>query len=436
MKKNISGVKGMRDLLPISTKLWCVAEKKIKKIFRVYGYEEIRTPIVEHTSIFERGIGEVTDIVEKEMYTFTDNLNGDSLTLRPENTASIVRASIEHNLVYNGPKKLWYYGPMFRHERPQRGRYRQFYQFGLEALGYDGVEIEAEQLFLTDRLWKSLGFSKNLMPTLEINCIGSKDERELYKDKIKDYFLKFKSDLDDDSIRRLGTNPLRILDSKNPKLKELIENCPKLDVFLGQKSKKHNEQLCELLFEKNLNFKTNHCLVRGLDYYNLTVFEWKHNSLGAQSTICAGGRYDSLTGLIGGKDMAAFGLAIGMERIMEIINENDFLTANSTLDLYIVHLGDTSLRKAIIFAEEVRNIGLSIKVDLTQSNIKTQMKRAGQSGAKFVAIFGDSELELGCVTIRPLTNDHAQNKLNQKSIPLETVEDFIMSSIKNTENNL
>ena len=264
----------MNDLLPSSSKMWAETEKRTRNVFTSYGYEEIRTPIVESTDLFTRGIGEVTDIVEKEMYSFVDSLNGDSLTLRPENTAAIVRAVIEHNLTYTGPKKLWYCGPMVRHERPQRGRYRQFTQFGIEAFGFDGPEIEAEQLFLIARLWSSLGFKENSMPLLEVNCLGSAEERLTYRSALVDYFSKFINDLDDDSKRRLGTNPLRILDSKNPQLKELISESPKMFDFLGLQSKSHNERLCDLLIDFNLSFTTNTNLVRGLDYYNLTVFEW------------------------------------------------------------------------------------------------------------------------------------------------------------------
>lgn len=426
----------MNDLLPSSSKLWSETESRTREIFSSYGYQEIRTPIVESTDLFTRGIGEVTDIVEKEMYSFVDNLNGDSLTLRPENTAAIARAVIEHNLTYSGPKKLWYHGPMFRHERPQRGRYRQFTQFGIEAFGYDGPEIEAEQLFLISRLWSSLGFDKNSTPLLELNCLGSAEERLLYRSALVDYFSKFINDLDDDSKRRLKSNPLRILDSKNPKLIGLISGAPKMSNFLGLKSKLHNNQLYELLYEFNLKFKINTNLVRGLDYYNHTVFEWKHDSLGAQSTICGGGRYDSLIEILGGKPTPAFGFAIGMERLIDLVQEHDTLSISNALDLYIVHLGENAKRKSVIFAEKIRSIGLKVKVDMTESNIKTQMKRAGSSEASFVAIFGDSELELGCVTIRSLNMNISQNKLSQKSIPLEAVSEFLLNAINNMEKNI
>jgi histidyl-tRNA synthetase len=349
VKKNLCGIKGMNDLLPSSSLLWSETEGRIKGTFISYGYEEIRTPIVEHTDLFARGIGEVTDIVEKEMYSFTDHLNGDSLTLRPENTAAIARAVIEHNLTYSGPKKLWYYGPMFRHERPQRGRYRQFNQFGVEALGFDGPIIEAEQLFLISRLWSAIGFDQYSMPKLELNCLGTDQERLLFRSALIDYFSKYTTDLDEDSKRRLKSNPLRILDSKNPKLKNIILESPKMSNFLGINSSTHFNKLCELLDDFNLKFKMNSSLVRGLDYYNQTVFEWKHDSLGAQSTLCGGGRYDSLVEMIGGKPTPAFGFAIGMERLIDLIQRNDTLVALSDLDLYVVHLGDEAKKEICNF---------------------------------------------------------------------------------------
>ena len=263
MKKNLNGVKGMNDLLPTSSKLWAEIEKRIKELFISYGYDEIRTPILENTDLFARGIGEVTDIVEKEMYSFTDQLNGNSLTLRPENTAAVVRAVIEHNLTYNGPKKLWYYGPMFRHERPQRGRYRQFNQFGIEAFGFDDPLIEAEQLILINRLWSTIGIEKQLMPTLELNCLGSSQERHHYRTALIEYFSKYFADLDQDSKRRLKTNPLRILDSKNPELKSMIAGSPKLSSFLGENSKSKFRKLCELLNDFGVSFEINLNLVRG-----------------------------------------------------------------------------------------------------------------------------------------------------------------------------
>tara|TARA_E500000331_G_scaffold59902_1_gene54290 strand:- start:1889 stop:3211 length:1323 start_codon:yes stop_codon:yes gene_type:complete len=435
VNKILCGIRGMNDLLPSSSKLWSETEKRVKAVFEGYGYDEIRTPIVEHTDLFARGIGQVTDIVEKEMYSFVDHLNGDSLTLRPENTAAIARAVVEHNLIYSGPKKLWYYGPMFRHERPQRGRYRQFNQFGIEAFGFDGPEIEAEQLFLISRIWKVLGFDLLSMPRLEINCLGSRQERESYKSNLVDYFSGYFNDLDSDSKRRLKSNPLRILDSKNPNLGDMIMESPKMSSFLGANSKLHMDGLCELLDDFGLSYKINLNMVRGLDYYNLTVFEWKHDSLGSQSTICGGGRYDGLVEMIGGKPTPAFGFAIGMERLIDIIKQQDNLETSSVLDLYVVHLGEKSKKKSIVFAEEIRNSGLQVKVDVSNSNIKTQMKRAGASGAAFVAIFGDSELELGCVTVRPLSLDLNDNKLLQKSVPLETVAEFLLDSVKNIERN-
>ena len=423
----------MNDLLPTSSKLWAEIEKRIKELFISYGYDEIRTPILENTDLFARGIGEVTDIVEKEMYSFTDQLNGNSLTLRPENTAAVVRAVIEHNLTYSGPKKLWYYGPMFRHERPQRGRYRQFNQFGIEAFGFDDPLIEAEQLILINRLWSTIGIEKQLMPTLELNCLGSSQERHHYRTALIEYFSKYFADLDQDSKRRLKTNPLRILDSKNPELKSMIAGSPKLSSFLGENSKSKFRKLCELLNDFGVSFEINLNLVRGLDYYNHTVFEWKHDFLGAQSTVCAGGRYDNLVELIGGQPTPAFGFAIGMERLVDLILKLKTINSIDNLDLYVVHMGEDARVKAMVFSEEIRDKGLKVKVDSTDTSIKSQMKKAGLSGAHFVAIFGDSELELGCVTVRPLNLDFNQNKLSQKSVPLENVAEFLLNAVNNSE---
>ena len=317
----IVGVKGMNDLLPPQSAIWESVEQQVAAVFRAYGYACIRTPIVEPTALFIRGIGEVTDIVEKEMYSFTDALNGEQLTLRPENTAAVVRACIEHNLLYDGPRRLWYLGPMFRHERPQKGRYRQFHQFGVEALGYGQPAVDAEQLLMIWRLWEALGIAVADRPQLQLNSLGDLSERLAHRQALVDYFSAVQDRLDADSQRRLQTNPLRILDSKNPDMAELIAGAPKLSSFLGQTSLAHQDAVCQALTVAGVPFQMNDRLVRGLDYYNLTVFEWVTDRLGAQGTVCGGGRYDSLVEQMGGKPAPACGFAIGVERLIALLEE-------------------------------------------------------------------------------------------------------------------
>jgi histidyl-tRNA synthetase len=317
-QNKITGVRGMNDMLPAEAPLWAHLEQSIQSLVRAYGYQQIRTPIVEQTALFKRGIGEVTDIVEKEMYSFEDGLNGEQLTLRPEGTAAAVRAVIEHNMLYEGPKRLWYTGPMFRHERPQRGRYRQFHQLGIEALGFAGPDIDAEIILMCQRLWDDLGLSGI---KLELNSLGQANERAAHRDALVEHFKKHEAELDDDSKRRLGTNPLRILDSKNPAMKAIIESAPQILNYLGEESLKHFEGVQKLLKANNLPFTINPRLVRGLDYYNLTVFEWVTTELGSQGTVAGGGRYDPLIAQMGGKAAPACGWAMGMERVIELMKE-------------------------------------------------------------------------------------------------------------------
>ncbi|MFM8677211.1 MAG: histidine--tRNA ligase, partial [Burkholderiaceae bacterium] len=346
-KEKLTGVKGMNDLLPDQSGLWEWVESRVAGVFRQYGYRGIRTPILEPTALFVRGIGEVTDIVEKEMYTFTDALNGEQLTLRPENTAAVVRSVIEHNLLYDGPKRLWYVGPMFRHERPQRGRYRQFHQFGIEALGMPGPDIDAEQLVMIHRLWQSLGLHGDRAPRLELNSLGALAERQAHRKALIEHFQSHVSILDADAQRRLLKNPLRILDSKNPAMQPVIQSAPLLTDFLGDASRTHLAAVIKILEQLGIAYTMNPRLVRGLDYYNLTVFEWITDRLGAQGTVCGGGRYDSLIEQMGGTPAPACGFAIGVERLIALLQEVAAPELPSGLDVYVVHWGEASAGAAL-----------------------------------------------------------------------------------------
>ena len=401
-QEKLTGVKGMNDLLPDQSGLWQWVESRVAIVFQQYGYREIRTPIVEPTALFVRGIGEVTDIVEKEMYTFTDSLNGEQLTLRPENTAAVVRSAIEHNLLYDGPKRLWYTGPMFRHERPQRGRYRQFHQFGIEALGLPGPDIDAEQLLMISRLWQTLGLTYENAPRLEINSLGQKEERLAHRAALIAHFEKHGAVLDEDAKRRLHSNPLRILDSKNPAMRPVVETAPLLKDFLGQQSQAHFNAVLEILQAHGVGYTINPRLVRGLDYYNLTVFEWVTDKLGAQGTVCGGGRYDTLIEQMGGKPAPACGFAIGVERLVELIKEVAQPQIESGLDGYIVHWGEGSLPSALQVAEQCRALGLAVQVHFGEGGLKSQMKKADQSGARFAVLMGDDERAQGVATLKAL----------------------------------
>lgn len=415
-KEKLTGVKGMNDLLPDQSGLWQWVESSVAKVFQQYGYREIRTPIVEPTALFVRGIGEVTDIVEKEMYTFTDSLNGEQLTLRPENTAAVVRAVIEHNLLYDGPKRLWYTGPMFRHERPQRGRYRQFHQFGIEALGLPGPDIDAEQLLMISRLWKTLGLTDKNAPRLEINSLGQKEERLAHRAALIEHLEKYAAVLDEDAKRRLHTNPLRILDSKNPAMRSVVETAPLLKDFLGQQSQAHFNAVLEILQAHGVGYTINPRLVRGLDYYNLTVFEWVTDKLGAQGTVCGGGRYDTLIEQMGGKPAPACGFAIGIERIVELLKEVAQPEIESGLHAYFVHWGEGSLAPALQVAEQCRELGLAVQVHFGEGGLKSQMKKADQSGAAFAVLMGDDERAQGVATIKPLRVGSGQETLRMNQV--------------------
>ncbi len=403
----LSGVKGMNDMLPADAPLWERFESAVKNVAQAYGYRQIRTPILEHTRLFTRGIGEVTDIVEKEMYSFTDRLNGEELTLRPENTASVVRAVIEHNLLYDGPKRLWYFGPMFRHERPQRGRLRQFHQFGVEAMGFAGPDVDAEVILIGQRLWDDLGLS-NIR--LELNTIGQPAERALHREALIAYFSQHEALLDADAKRRLQTNPLRILDTKNPAMQDLVNAAPKLIDYVGAESLAHFDGVQTLLRETGIAFTINPRLVRGLDYYNLTVFEWITDALGAQGTVCGGGRYDPLMAQMGGKPAPACGFGMGAERVIELLREQSTEDVDaSSCDVYVVHQSAPAARVAMRVAEGLRTVGMDVILHSTadgqSASFKSQMKKADASGASFAVIIGEDELLANQATVKALRAD-------------------------------
>lgn len=403
MAKTIQAIRGMNDCLPEQTPAWQKVESILRNTVDSYGYSEIRMPIVESTHLFKRAIGEVTDVVEKEMYTFDDR-NGDSLTLRPEGTASTVRAGIQHGLLYNQERRLWYIGPMFRHERPQKGRYRQFHQFGVEIFGLKGADTDAEVILLTARLWKALGMSEHV--TLQLNSLGSAEERAAHREVLIAYLEGFKEQLDEDCRRRMYTNPLRVLDSKNPNIQALLTDAPRLSDFYGDETKAHFESLCKILDAAGIQYEVNERLVRGLDYYNRTVFEWVTDSLGAQGTVCAGGRYDSLVEQLGGKTTPAVGFALGIERLVLLL-ETLGLTDDipGAVDVYIAALGEGADLHGMLLAEQLRDQMPELKVMMHNGggNFKKQLKRADQNGARVALILGGSEIENNQVTVKDLT---------------------------------
>ena len=399
MSKTIQAVRGMNDILPADSALWEFFEDTVRDWLRAYGYTQIRTPIVESTDLFVRSIGEVTDIVEKEMYSFEDRLNGEQLTLRPEGTASCVRAVIQHNLLYNGPQRLWYAGPMFRHERPQKGRYRQFHQVGVESLGYEGPDMDAEHIVMTARLWKLLGLPD---VALELNTLGSAEARARYRSRLVAHFEQHAGLLDDDARRRLHSNPLRILDSKNPAMQSVVESAPKLMDDLDEPSLVHFEQLQKMIGAAGIEYRINPRLVRGLDYYNATVFEWVTTRLGAQGTVCAGGRYDSLVEQVGGKPAPACGYAMGVERLLALVQEQGSAIPGLPPDVYLVHAGESASAWAPQVAEQMRDEGLAVVLHCGGGGFKSQMKKADASGAGYAVIIGDDEVAAGQVTLKPL----------------------------------
>jgi histidyl-tRNA synthetase len=395
----LQAVRGMNDILPDEAERWEAFETIVRDWLRGYGYRPIRMPLLEHTPLFKRAIGEVTDIVEKEMYSFEDALNGENLTLRPEGTASCVRAVTEHNLLYDSPRKLWYMGPMFRHERPQKGRYRQFHQVGVEALGYAGPDIDAELIIMCQRLWDDL----DLMGIkLEINSLGSPEERLKHRAELIAYFEAHQSQLDEDAKRRLHSNPLRILDTKNPAMQALVEAAPKLSDYLGEESLAHFTAIQDTLRAANIPFRINPRLVRGLDYYNLTVFEWVTDQLGAQGTVCAGGRYDGLIAQLGGKPAPAAGFAMGIERLMALWDAKQADALVDRADVYIAHSGAGTQAAAFTLAERLRDGGFATLMHCGGGSFKSQMKRADASGAMVALILGEDEVAAGEVTFKPL----------------------------------
>ncbi|OFC70644.1 histidine--tRNA ligase [Alteromonas confluentis] len=396
----------MNDCLPEVSGTWQRVESTLRQVVANYGYQEIRTPIVESTDLFKRSIGEVTDIVEKEMYTFEDR-NGDSLTLRPEGTASTVRAGNEHGLLYNQQQRLWYMGPMFRHERPQKGRYRQFHQFGVETYGIDGPDIDVEVILLSARIWKAFGISDQV--TLQINSLGSNEARQNYRDALVEYLKARAEKLDEDSLRRMETNPLRVLDSKNPDVQAAIADAPSLLDYLDEESKTHFSNLCERLTQAGIQYQVNSRLVRGLDYYNRTVFEWVTESLGAQGTVCAGGRYDGLVEQLGGKATPAVGFAMGMERLVLLLTTLQATDEdNRAADVYVTSMGVETY--ALTVAEQLRDScpELRIMMHCGGGNFKKQLKRADKTGATVAVLLGSDEAEKQLATVKPLRGDGEQ----------------------------
>jgi histidyl-tRNA synthetase len=426
--EKILGVKGMNDILPADAPLWELFENTVQSVLKSYGFQQIRTPIVEPTPLFARGLGAVTDIVEKEMYSFVDSMNGDQLTLRPESTAGVVRAAVEHNLTYEGPKRLWYAGPMFRHEKPQRGRYRQFHQVGAEALGFAGPDIDAELIMLCQRLWDDLGL-QNIK--LELNSIGNAEERTRHRADLVSYFEKHKDLLDTDAQRRLHSNPLRILDTKNPVMQEMVNAAPKLLDYLGEESRAHFEGVQKILRHNSIPFTINTRLVRGMDYYNRTVFEWVTDQLGSQGTVCGGGRYDPLVEMFGGKPTPACGFAIGVERLLELMKANGEKFTPNQCDVYVVHQGEAAQLQAFVVAERLRDAGLDVVLNCASSSggssFKSQMKRADASGAGYAVIIGDDEVAKGVAAVKNMRSEDMTN--NQATVVIDAVADYVLDQI-------
>jgi len=404
----LQAIRGMNDVLPEEAGGWLAFEEIVREWLFRYGYRNIRTPLLEHTALFRRAIGEVTDIVEKEMYTFTDELNGEQLTLRPEATASTVRAAIEHNLIYNGPRRLWYWGPMYRHERPQKGRYRQFHQFGAEALGYAGPDVDAELIVMCAALWRELGLDGI---RLELNTIGSSAERAAFRVELIRYLEAHVESLDADAKRRMHSNPLRVLDSKSPAVQDALKDAPVLMDFLGEASLAHFDGLRKLLAAAGIEYSINPRLVRGLDYYNLTVFEWITERLGAQGTVCGGGRYDGLFEQIGGKPTPAIGFAAGMERLIALWQAAARMPAGRSPHAYLIHQGEGASEYALLLAEELRGAGFALVQHAGGGSFKSQMKKADGSGALLALIVGEDEVRSGEVTLKFLRRERPQSRI-------------------------
>jgi len=412
MAETLQAIKGMNDILPPESARWEWLEDTVRKLMRRYGYQNIRTPIVEPTALFVRGLGEVTDIVEKEMYSFADSLNGDQLTLRPEGTAGVVRAINEHSFLYEGGKRLYYIGPMFRHERPQKGRYRQFHQVGAEVLGFAGPDVDAELILMTVALWQDLGLKVGEDVRLELNSLGQPDERRAHREALIRHFEAHADLLDEDGKRRLHSNPLRILDTKNPAMQPVVESAPKLMEFLGEASLAHFQAVCGVLDATGVPYRINTRLVRGMDYYNLTVFEWVTERLGSQGTVCGGGRYDGLIEQLGGKPAPAVGWGLGMERLLLLLQEVGAPVPVATPDAFAVVLSGTPLSAVMSTVEALRRQGLSVVLNPAgkdgPASPKSQFKKADASGARFALIFGPDEVAQGQVSIKPLRENGEQ----------------------------
>jgi histidyl-tRNA synthetase len=424
MSQTLQAIRGMNDILPDEAELWEAFEALIRDWLRAYGYRPIRMPLVEPTPLFTRAIGEVTDIVEKEMYSFEDRLNGEQLTLRPEGTASCVRAVLQHNMLYEGPKKLWYMGPMFRHERPQKGRYRQFHQVGVEALGLAGPDIDAEQIIMCARLWDDMGLQGI---KLDINSLGKPEERATHRQDLIAYLQQHEAQLDAEAKRRLYSNPLRILDTKNPDLQGIVEQAPMLMDFLGEQSLKHYEGVQALLKNAGIHARLNPRLVRGLDYYHHTVFEWVTDQLGAQGTVCAGGRYDGLVAQLGGKPAPACGFAMGIERLLALWVDQGYQHEKPVPDIYLVHQGDAAQVAAFKVAEQLRDAALAVHLHCGGGSFKSQMKRADASGALLAVIIGDDEAAAAEVSLKPLREAGEQRRVAMSDVAM-AVNDFVLGA--------
>ncbi|MGE5714165.1 MAG: histidine--tRNA ligase [Betaproteobacteria bacterium] len=433
-QRKLAAVRGMNDLLPTNAVLWEWFEARVADWLRSYGYQQIRTPIVEYTELFVRGIGEVTDIVEKEMYSFEDKLNGEKLTLRPEFTAGVIRAVVEHNLTYDAPRRVWSIGPLFRHERPQRGRYRQFHQVNVEAVGFAGPDIDAELIVMLARLWKILGLDRVGRVRLELNCLGQADERARHRTDLIAYLSRHEPRLDADARRRLHTNPLRILDTKNPDLAEIVAGAPRIVDYLGEASRAHFEGLQSLLQAAGIEFTVNPRMVRGLDYYNLTVFEWITDALGAQGTLCGGGRYDPLIERLGGKPTPGIGFGMGIERVIELLRESGTVTTGTSTDIYVLHQGGATQRDAFLLAERLRDAGLDVILHAGDASLKSQMKKADASGAEYAVIVGQAEAEAGAAAIKALRATAPSAPFaEQRIVPLADVPDALVDALTLTE---
>jgi len=419
MSSSIQAIRGMNDILPDEAGRWEALEEALRSWLRSYGYRNIRTPVLEQTALFRRAIGEATDIVEKEMYSFVDELNGEQLTLRPEATASTVRAAIQHSLLYNGPQRYYYFGPMFRHERPQKGRYRQFHQVGAEALGFPGPDVDAEMLLMCARLWDDLGLEGL---RLELNSLGSAEERQGYRGALVQYLQKNEAELDVDSRRRMHANPMRVLDSKNPAMAGVIAGAPRMLDHLGEASLAHFDGVQRILKDAGIPYEINTRLVRGLDYYNLTVFEWVTDRLGAQGTVCAGGRYDGLFEQVGGKPQPACGWAMGVERLLSLLDQGAMST--ELCDVYLVNQGEQAARVAFRVAESLRDHGFSVVHHCGGGSFKSQMKKADASGAAVAVIVGDDEALAGEAGVKPLREAREQMKVTIDALP-EAIADIL-----------